>query len=734
MKKIYFLLFTCFTLITAKAQVAYDFAASSGTFTELVGGTSPTFVSSDPAQYSPTDEGYANSLPIGFTFNYNGNPYTTFHMNSNGFIGLGAAFTAGDVYWRNGTGSGLAAGPINGAANDKTSSRPIIAPLWDDMDMGSTTNMTYATSGTAPNRVLTVQWKEVLWVYTATNPVVSFQIKLYEQNGKIEFIYRSEAGTAASPTASVGITAAGTGSNNFMSVSALTTSATASKTTETNNINAKPATGLTFTFTSASLPAQDVFVQGWLNAPPTSCHTTPQTITVRLQNVGSAAINANAVSLNLTSTGANTGINLSNTNSASIAAGATQDVVFTGLNLNAVGATTLRVIATLTGDASPANDTGRITLNTALTTSTFPVAEGAENATFNFGWLRALAGTNAWGLRTGGYRNPNLTSNTADSLYPQSGNRYFLFDSYNAPAGTRSVLHSDCFSMPALNAGREHDVDFWMSHDSSFATFADSLYLIVTTDKGLNWTRLQGFRRYDPTFTVPGWKKESVKLSAYAGQTIMLGFEGVSKFGNVIGLDNVEVRANLTLPVIFESFTGRKEGNNNVLSWTTSFEQNNNGFEILRSADGIKFSSIGFVSSKNNNGNSNTNTNYTLVDNKILAGTNYYQLKQIDKDGKTSLSSIVVLKSNLRKLEIASIYPNPASNQLNIVISSDKEEKVTLAITDIAGRVVKSQSTTASIGSSNLLFNIQDLSKGTYIIKVTSNSSNEILMQKFVKQ
>lgn len=733
MKKIYFSLFTCFTLITAKAQVAYDFAASSGTFTELVGGTSPIFTSSDLG-YNATDEGYANDLPIGFTFNYNGNPYTTFHMNSNGFIGLGAAFSAGDVYWRNGTGSGLAAGPFNGTANDKTSSRPIIAPLWDDMDMASTTNMTYQTSGTSGNRVLTVQWKEVNWVYTAAAPVVSFQIKLYEQNGKIEFIYRSEAGTAASPSASVGITAAGTGSNNFMSVNALTTAATASKTAETNTINAKPATGLTFTFTSASIPSQDVLVQSWLNVPPTSCHNTPLSITVRVQNVGSAAINANAVSLNLTSTGANAGINISNTNSASIAAGTTQEVVLSGFNLNTVGVTTLRVVATLTGDANPANDTGRINLNTASTVSTFPVNEGAENATFAFGWLRALAGTNAWLIRSGGYRNADLTSNTADSLYPQGGNRFFLFDSYNAPTGTRSILHSDCYSMPALNAGREHDMDFWMSHDSSFANFADSLYVVVTTDKGLNWTRLQGFRRYDPAFTMPGWKKESVKLSAYAGQTIMLGFEGVGKFGNVIGLDNIEVRANLTLPVVFESFTGRKEGNNNVLSWTTSFEQNNNGFEILRSADGIKFSSIGFVGSKNNNGNSNTNTSYTLVDNKILAGTNYYQLKQIDKDGKTSLSSIVVLKSNLRKLEIASIYPNPASNQLNIVISSDREEKVTLAITDIAGRVVKSQLTTASIGSSNLLFNIQDLSKGTYIIKVTSNSSNEILMQKFVKQ
>ncbi|HAN38301.1 MAG TPA: hypothetical protein DCQ29_05310, partial [Chitinophagaceae bacterium] len=375
MKKIYTFLLALLTIATGQAQINYDFSATAGTFTELVGGTSPTFTA--VTTYGATDEGYANNLPIGFTFAYNGSNYTTFHINSNGFIGLGSAFTDNDVYWRNST--GLENGPFNGTANDITASRPIIAPLWDDFDMASTSNVSYSTSGVAGNRILTVQWKEVLWGYQATTPCISFQIKLYEQNGKIEFIYRSEAGSLSAPSASSGITASGIGANNFISVNALTLAATSSKTVHTSTINAKPSVnGLTFNFTPSTLSPQDAQVEGWVNLPATTCFSTPQSITVRLRNAGSSIINANAVSINLTSTGANTSNNLTITNPTSIAVGATQDVTFTNVNLNLTGATVLTAVATLASDPTRSNDTGRVTINTAPSVSTFPVNESAE--------------------------------------------------------------------------------------------------------------------------------------------------------------------------------------------------------------------------------------------------------------------------------------------------------------------------------------------------------------------
>ena len=49
------------------------------------------------------------------------------------------------------------------------------------------------------------------------------------------------------------------------------------------------------------------------------------------------------------------------------------------------------------------------------------------------------------------------------------------------------------------------------------------------------------------------------------------------------------------LPVSLLSFSGYRDGNINRLQWTTASEQNNQGFDVERSKDGISFFSVGFV-------------------------------------------------------------------------------------------------------------------------------------------
>lgn len=733
MKKILLSLALGVCAFTVNAQIAYDFAASSGTYTAISGGISPVFVSSDPVvnQYTETDEGYANGNPIGFTFNYNGSPYTTFNICSNGFISLGVAMTEGDVYWRN----LLATGPVNGTANNKVATRPLIAPLWDDLDFAATSDMTYLTSGSAGNKVLTVQWTNAKWNYNAAAGSVSFQVKLYEVDGRIEFIYKAEAGSITSGSASVGITATATGTDNFISVSAFSTSATTSKSTETTSISTKPATGLTFTFTPGALPAQDVSVLGYASLPFTGCHNTPQTVVVRLKNSGSAIILAGAASLNLKSSGANT-VNVNGFNASDIAVGATQDVTFSNLNFNTSGANALVASVTLASDPNQANDTSKTTINTATTVTSFPASEGAEVIPLvTFPWLRAFAGSNAWYIESNGYRNGDMTPNTADSLYPKAGTNYYVFDSYNAPSGTKVLLYSNCFTLPAITSGFQYDISFWMSHDSSFAANADSIYVNVSTNRGSTWTRLAGFQRRDATFTIPGWKKENVSLVPYAGQTIMLGFEGVGKFGNIMGIDEITVRGNAGLPISLVNFSGVKEGENNILKWETTNEISNTGFELLRSVDGKNFSKITFVATQAKDGSSNTNLQYSYVDAKALAGNNYYQLKQIDKDGKSTLSNVVFIKGKTPKqLEITSVYPNPAITLLNVLVAADKNETVTMSITDLAGKVISNQSVQLNQGSNNIQLNTSKLLSGSYLVKLVASDNKSVQIQKFVKQ
>ncbi len=204
----------------------YTFAASSGTFTALTSAANPTLSGS-------ADDGSFNGIPIGFDFWYMGVRYTTISASTNGWITPGADIT--DAQYTNDISSG-------------GTPRPVIAPLWDDLNAQAATNVSYKTTGTAGNRVFTVQWLNMKWYYLAFGNSISFQVNLYEGTGKIEFVYRQESGFLSSPSASAGITASATGSGNFRSLSNFGTSPTVSSTIATNSIATKPATGQTYSF------------------------------------------------------------------------------------------------------------------------------------------------------------------------------------------------------------------------------------------------------------------------------------------------------------------------------------------------------------------------------------------------------------------------------------------------------------------------------------------------------
>jgi hypothetical protein len=219
-------------LVKAQSITNYSFAASAGTFVPISGGNVSTLSGGS------NDEGYYNSLPIGFNFTYMGVSYNNFSASTNGWMTLGQAITT--------------AATTNALATGGT--RPLLAPLWDDNDMAQGT-FTYQTSGTPGNQVLTAEWLNVEWRFSATAPVISFQVKLYEATGTVQYIYRQEAGTIATGTASIGITGAGTGAGNYLSLNNSGATPTVSSTAETTGISTKPATGQTYTFTPPAAPA-----------------------------------------------------------------------------------------------------------------------------------------------------------------------------------------------------------------------------------------------------------------------------------------------------------------------------------------------------------------------------------------------------------------------------------------------------------------------------------------------
>jgi hypothetical protein len=220
------------TVAYNNTAAAYSFAGSTGTYTAVTGTTLGASAIGD-------DVGIGN-LPIGFTFPYNGSTFTVFGARSNGLIELGQ--TAATL-------SGFSANSLSGNAN-------CIAPLWDD---NNTTggSIIYTTTGTAPNRVLTVQWTgmHVAGGGSSTNPTIDCQIRLYETSGVIELVYGSTSAALSSPTASIGISGA---AGNYLSVTPLlpaNTSTVSSSTENSVTSSTNFPSGTIYTFTPPVPPA-----------------------------------------------------------------------------------------------------------------------------------------------------------------------------------------------------------------------------------------------------------------------------------------------------------------------------------------------------------------------------------------------------------------------------------------------------------------------------------------------
>jgi hypothetical protein len=209
-----------------------------------------------------------------------------------------------------------------------------------------------------------------------------------------------------------------------------------------------------------------------------------------------------------------------------------------------------------------------------------------------------------------------------------------------------------------------------------------------------------------------------------------------SGFGCASARTPVLARTNdCPFPVTFVNFTGEKQGSINKLQWTTATEVNNAGFELERSADGRNFSKLAFITSLGDNGNSNRNLNYVHFDERPLRGNGYYRLKQVDKDGKFTYSSTVLLKGNkVNDIMITSLYPNPAERDINLVISSPTSEKVTLVITDMTGKVVGQTQMQVNTGDNLQTVQVGQLAPGTYFIKTICANGCQSQVQRFLKQ
>lgn len=172
-----------------------------------------------------------------------------------------------------------------------------------------------------------------------------------------------------------------------------------------------------------------------------------------------------------------------------------------------------------------------------------------------------------------------------------------------------------------------------------------------------------------------------------------------------------------TLPVSLASFTATKQANGIQLSWTTTSESNNSHFDVLKSNDGQNWTLLTTVQG---NGNSDKVINYSYVDANPFNGANYYQLKQVDRNGTTDFSEITSVNFNLQNEN--SLAVNYTDGVLRVFINTAKAEKVSVVLYDLNGKMVTSQKAFVNNGNNQVEIPVR-LTAGTYVVTVKGNNS-----------
>lgn len=220
---------------------------------------------------------------------------------------------------------------------------------------------------------------------------------------------------------------------------------------------------------------------------------------------------------------------------------------------------------------------------------------------------------------------------------------------------------------------------------------------VMTSPDGINWT-------IRASATDNNWRS----VAYNAGQFVAVAATGtgdqiMTSVSVVVGLHWLSVNACLN------------NTDQAAISWQVE-EQDVTGYSIEKSKDGTNFTAIGSVAGQGNGRHS-----YTFTEPQKLTGSAYYRIKQTDRDGRFSYSSIMTLHNSDVQM---SIYPNPTSDFVTVAVSSRLLNK-NAVVTDVYGKLLQ------TIKVSNLSFtvNVAQYPAGAYFIKVDKEKPVKIIKE-----
>jgi hypothetical protein len=181
---------------------------------------------------------------------------------------------------------------------------------------------------------------------------------------------------------------------------------------------------------------------------------------------------------------------------------------------------------------------------------------------------------------------------------------------------------------------------------------------------------------------------------------IAMRFKDANGIWGLFDFDTITVSG--TIPVTGLTLVARKDQNRIALNWFTLTEINSSHFELERSKDGVQFEKTAQTPAA---GNSNSRRDYAYTDAQPFANLNYYRIKQVDRDGRYTYSTMQLVRMNETKPFL--VFPTVTSSSITI---SGAGATLQVKLYNAAKQLVKSE----KVNTANALINMHSLPAGNY--------------------
>ncbi len=353
-----------------------------------------------------------------------------------------------------------------------------------------------------------------------------------------------------------------------------------------------------------------------------------------------------------------------------------------------------------------------------------------------------IAAIDADGTITGW--NPNANSGVLALAVSADGSTVYAGGDFNVDwYGSPSIGGVDRNCIAALNAS-DGSVTNWnpIANDEvlALAISGSTVYAggYFTNIGGQTRNRIVALDANTNTNNATSWNPNAnsdvyaIALSLTNKKVYVAGsFSSIDDGANINNFAGMDNPGDAALPVELTSFTANAIDGKITLSWKTSTEVNNYGFDIEREVSSQKsvinshssivnsqWEKIGFVKGS---GNSNSPKEYSFVDLNPSQGKIQYRLKQIDNEGSFIYTQVVEAELNFipKEYSLSQNYPNPFNPATTINYQLPANNFVTLKVYDVLGREV----TTLVNGQQNagvykVSFDGAKYSSGVYMYKI----------------